>query len=422
MKVVLVHGRYFNSWEALGLGYIAAYAQKHEPGVWMQAFQGSFDEPETIIKASRHADLLALSCTTPTAEWSVNLARKAKKVNPKLWVVMGGYHPSALAEAALVDGIDQVVVGEGEKAFLDIVRGNREAVVHGRPMDFSELPWPNRRLIQNERNIAEAAKENRGQRMTSFQAHRGCPFGCHFCADGACKVLLDGQPRRIVRQREAGDLLDEMESVRREYGLTYAKFCDPTWNSRVGWVLNFCEQKIRREMTLPYFANLHASAVTEEMMALMAQSGCKDVAFGMESGSDRLLKSCGKGITTEMVWQAVEFAKKEGLRVRGYFMLGLPGETEDDLAETESFAASLKLDTYGFTILCPYPGTLYHRQSPERFASVDWTNAEEYTNDFWQTEAVSNKRLHYWQRRLTTRFAGKLTQRQPKGKRCGTLR
>lgn len=409
MKVVLVHGKYFNSWEALGLGYIAAYVKRHEPSVDFTYFQGSFDEPETIIDACRSADILALSCTTPTAEWSTDLARRCKVANPALWVVVGGYHASALGVGAVAPPVDQVVVGEGETALLQIVRGNRRPVVRGLPMQFSGLPWPDRALIRNERNIGVAASENGGQRMTSFQSHRGCPFRCLFCGDGACKVL----GRSSVRLRNVHDLLNEIACVTEDYDLDYFKFCDSTWNSNAAWVMEFCEEKIRRKLWLPYFANLHASIVTKDMVEWMAMSGCQDVAFGIESGSDRVLASSGKGITTDQVRRAVGLAKGVGLKVRGYFLLGMPGETEADREATEQLAEELDLDIYGFTILCPYPGSLPYQQNPQEYAGVDWEKADEYSNDFWRTDAVSNARLREWQDKLTSKFAGRLAQRQP---------
>jgi radical SAM superfamily enzyme YgiQ (UPF0313 family) len=416
MNVVLVHGKYFNSWEALGLGYIAAYVKRHEAGVRFAFFQGSFDAEGDILAACAGADILAFSCTTPTANWAEGLARRAKEANPGLRVVMGGYHASAVGYAALtVEGIDQVVVGEGETAMLEIVRGEYRMLVRGSPLEFEDLPWPDRGLIRNERNIALAARENAGCRITSFQAHRGCPFKCAFCGDGALKVMGGA-----VRCRDAGDLLDEIGAVGAEYGLDYFKFCDATWNSRLDWVIGFCEEKIRRGLKLPYFANLHASVVTQEMMRLMALSECRDVAFGIESGSDRVLQSCGKGITTDAVRRSVRTAKEAGLRVRGYFLIGLPDEEESDLEETEALAEALDLDVYGFTILCPYPGSAYYQENVAAYADIEWE--DEYHNDFWRSRAVSNERLREWQARLTAKFSDRLTQRQPKVHPCVTRR
>src|SRR5262245_7944199 len=114
MKVVLVHGKYFNSWEALGLGYIGGYIKKEIPEANRAFYQGCFDDDDTIVNGCADADIVAFSCTTPTFPHTVQVARRIKEVNPKVWTVVGGYHPSADQRSCFVPGIDQVITGEGE--------------------------------------------------------------------------------------------------------------------------------------------------------------------------------------------------------------------------------------------------------------------------------------------------------------------
>lgn len=413
MKVVLVHGRYANSWEALGLGLIAAYVKRHRRHVDFEFFQGCFDSDAAMYVGGLAAGVMAFSCTSPAFAHAASLAAAVKAKNPQVRTVIGGYHASAVPEQCLAAGFDQVVVGEGENALLQIIEGKRDPIVRGRPMQFLELPWPDRELIKNERNIRVAAAENHGVRMTSFQAHRGCPFQCTYCGDGQEKVVY-GKPHRMGREREVGDLLAEIVAVSARYKLGFFKFCDSTWNQRVCWVNDFCRAKMASSAaTLPWFANLHANAVTEEMVDLMWRSGCRQVAIGVESGSEKVLAAIGKGTTRASIARACGLAKAAGLHVRGYFILGVPEEDEQDLAETEAFAADLNLDEYGFSMLCPYPGSTYYREDADRFKDVDWSTADEYGNTFWRSHAVSNERLREWQRRLTAKFKERLTQRQP---------
>ena len=406
MKVTLIHGKYFNSWEALGLAYIGAYLKAQDPDLDVNFFQGCFDDDPTIIDGSRDADMVAFSCTTPTLPHAAKLARAIKAVNPKVHTVLGGYHASAQAEQSLVPGIDQVVVGEGEAAMHDILLGNRNPIIHGRPMEFSELPWPDRELIKNERNIQVAYKDNK-KRITSFQSHRSCPFKCKYCADGFNKVLYPDAVKAPVRYRDVKDVLDEMQDVTQRYSLDLLKFSDPTWNTHVNWVLDFCREKIRRDFNVPFYPNIHAGVCTEEMYQLMAQAGCYEVAIGVESGSPKILRQIGKSTNVDIIKRSVAWARKAGILVRGYFILGMPDETEEDLALTEKLAEELELDEYGFTILCPYPGTQMY--DPARFADVDWANADEYSNDFWNSDHVANQRLKEWQSRLKEKFRDRIT-------------
>jgi anaerobic magnesium-protoporphyrin IX monomethyl ester cyclase len=406
VKVVLVHGKYFNSWEALGLGYISAYLKSKVKDIEVEFYQGCFDDDEVIIKGSKDSDIIAFSCTTPTFPFAIKTARKLKQINSRIHTVVGGYHPSAVPQNCLVDGIDQIIVGEGEAAMVDIIKGNRNKIINARNMEFTELPWPDRKLIKNERNIQVAYKDNK-KRITSFQSHRACPFRCKYCADGFNKVLYGNIKKAPVRYRPIHDLLDEMQEVVRDYMLDLMKFSDPTWNTNINWVMEFCREKIKRGFTTPFYPNIHAGVCAEEMFVLMADANCYEIAVGVESGSPKILKQIGKGTTINSIKRCVKWAKRAGILVRGYFILGMPDETEEDLRLTESFAEDLELDEYGFTILCPYPGT--HMYDSKNHTSVDWENTDEYSNDFWQTKYLSNQKLKEWQYYLTEKFRDKLT-------------
>ena len=406
MKVTLIHGRYFNSWEALGLGYIGAFLKSRVKDIQVDFYQGCFDGDEAVINGCLDSDIVAFSCTTPTFPYALKIARRLKGINPAIHTVAGGYHPSSVPNDCLIEGIDQVVTGEGEAAMLDIIRGNREKFVHGRAVEFAELPWPDRALIRNERNIQAAYNDNR-KRITSFQSHRACPFMCKYCADGFNKVLYEGVRKAPVRHRPAGDLLDEMQDVTRTYRLDLLKFSDPTWNLSVDWVSEFCREKVRRGFMTPFYPNIHAGVCTEGMFNLMAEAGCYEIAVGIESGSPKILKQIGKGTTLDSIKRSVAWAKKTGVLIRGYFIIGMPDETDEDLRLTERLADELELDEYGFSLLCPYPGTQMY--DPDRYKSINWENSDEYSNDFWQTKYLSNQRLKEWQRYLAERFRNRLT-------------
>ncbi|MBF0405915.1 MAG: B12-binding domain-containing radical SAM protein [Candidatus Riflebacteria bacterium] len=406
MKVVLIHGKYFNSWEALGLAYIGAYLKANMENIEIDFYQGCFDSIDTIISGCRGADFVAFSCTTPTFPFALNVSSELKKIFPSIKTVVGGYHPSAAPNECQLDNIDHVIIGEGEAAMLDLLKASQEKVIMGRTMDFCELPWPDRELIKNERNIQVAYRDNK-KRITSFQSHRGCPFMCKYCADGYFKVLYGSSKEAPVRYRSVGDLLDEMQHVAKEYKLDLMKFTDPTWNTNINWVKEFCKEKIRRNFSVPFYPNIHAGVCTEEMFQLMAEANCYEIAVGIESGSQKILDQIGKGTTVEKIKNSVMLAKKAKLLVRGYFILGMPEENEEDLMQTEKLAEELELDEYGFTILCPYPGTQMY--DLEKFKSINWENADEYSNDFWSSNHVKNNRLKEWQTHFIQKFKKKLT-------------
>jgi len=406
VKIVLVQGKYFNSWEALGLGYMGAYLKKHLKNAEIKYYQGCFDDEQTIVNDSIDADVIAFSCTTPTFNHVLGISRSVKQRNPRVVTVVGGYHPSASPQECLVDGIDHVVIGEGEAALLDIVKGKGERITRGRVMEFAELPWPDRDLIKNERNIEVAYKDNK-LRIASFQSHRACPFRCKYCLDGHNKVLYGNVKKAPVRFRPVVDLLDEIGSVVKAYNLDLIKFSDPTWNTNVNWVIDFCRQKIERGIKIPFYPNIHATTCSKEMMEMMARAGCFKIGVGVESGSPKILKQIGKGTTVQSIKRCVEWAKECGIKVRGYFILGMPEEDDNDLKLTEKLADELDLEEYGFTLLCPYPGTQMY--DPVRFNAIDWEKADEYSNDFWRTKYLSNQQLKECQRYLTEKYKERLT-------------
>lgn len=409
MKIVLVHGKFFNSWEAQGLGFIAAYLEEHLPNAEFSFFQGCFDSDEEIVQAAAAADWVLFSCTSPTYGWCSALAQRMKAF-AGVRTVIGGYHSSAVP-LSIGREFDHVVVGEGEAACLDLLSGRvRDRFVVGRSMSFEELVWPDRSLIRNSRNIEVAAKDTK-RRITSFQAHRGCPFACKFCLDGACKVFLAPGMKLSCRNRMIDDLLREISTVAEQYQLDFFKFCDATWNADPEWVKTFCQTKMTLGLNTPFFANIHAGRVDQEMFELMAAAGCQEIGLGIESGSVRILQLIGKGITKDMVRRAVKLAKAAGIHVRGYFILGVPQETQRDIDQTEQFAEELDLPEVGFAMLCPYPGTDYFRHSPWLW-DKDWSGVDEYHNDFWHTDTLSNGELCAAQQRLTERFKQRLTQHQ----------
>ena len=120
MKVTLIQPKYFNIWEALGLAYIGAYIKKSFPGkLELSFYQGNFDDDRTIIEEAKTSDLVAFSCTSPVFRPALRLAEAIKEIRPEVKTIFGGFHPSAVPNDCLEEGaIDQVVIGEGEEAFL----------------------------------------------------------------------------------------------------------------------------------------------------------------------------------------------------------------------------------------------------------------------------------------------------------------
>lgn len=405
MKVTLIQPYYFNIWEPIGLAYIASYCKKNFQGdIDVDFYQGYFDSDEEIIAGAKDSDVVGFSCTSPTFKHGVSLARRLKELNPKIRIVFGGHHVSALKECIQEDRIDQIIVGEGEKAFLQILEGNRDRILCGQPAGFDELPWPNRDVIKNHRTI-DLCQKMVGQRITSFQANRVCPFHCKYCAEKIITGIFH-RKNNPVRSRDIKDLLNEIEHVTKKYALDFFKFVDATFDTSPEYVISFCEEKIRRNFTLEWECMIHAGIATKEMFPLLKKANCKQINVGCESGSPKVLREMRKGTTIEKVISVFDWAREFGIERRAFFLLGMPTEEKDDILMTEKMVERIAPDVFGVTILCPYPGSdLYDHDTMK---NIEWEKTDEYSNDFWRTEHFTNAELKEWQSYLTKKFKDNL--------------
>ena len=403
MKIVLVQPKtiFGNTWEALSIGYLASYAKRHGHDD-IDFYSGFFDSDEEIIKGCGDADIVGFSCTSPQIKHALHLAKAIKR--EKKHIVIGGVHTSALPHDLLDSRIiDAVVAGEGEKAFLSILEGNRERVVRCPYIDnLDSLPFPDRFLIKQERNIQQAYRDN-GIRIASIFSSRGCPFQCTFCASNSVWS-------RKIRCRSANNILDEFEQVVKNLKIDFIKFSDDTFAIKKDLLTEFCEEKLRRNIKTPWGSNIRADTVDEGLLRLMKRAGCKEVWIGVESGSPRILKDMNKGIDLEKVKWVFKATAELGFFRRAYMLLGMPEESPDDIALSERIIEEINPDAVGFTILAPYPGTSFYEAM--RHKDVDWSHVDEYGNCFTRTKYMSNEDLQCEQKRLVKKFKDKAVFRQ----------
>ena len=402
MKITLVQPKYFNIWESLGLAYIGSYLKNKFPGkLQINYFQGFFDNHNAIIDGARDSDIIAFSCTSPVYREALNIAEKVKNENHSIRTVFGGWHPTAVPYDCLEEEyVDQVVIGEGEDAFLRIVNGDKSEIVHGIPFDPNEL-FPDRKLIKNHRTI-DLAEKMIGKRVTSVQSKRVCPFNCTFCSERNVTGRFN-RTTNPVRVRDPKHILEELKWLKNEYELNYFKFTDATWNTSVEMVMAFCEEKLSQGFDLPWEANIHCSFVTKEMLEIMKKANCNQFNAGVESGSQKILRDMKKGLLLPKIKETFKWGKELGMDRRGYFLMGMPNETEEDLNLTERLVEEIEPDEFGITILCPYPGTDHY--DPKTMKDVEWNVMDEYSNPYWKTKNFSNEELKIKQKYLMDKFS-----------------
>jgi radical SAM superfamily enzyme YgiQ (UPF0313 family) len=402
MKVTFISPSYHNFWEPIGIGYIISYCDiRYNGKLDIDFYHENFDSIIDIVDNASKSDIVGITCTTPTYKRATQIAEYIKRKNKSVKIVLGGWHPTVIGKNES-EFVDQIVVGEGETAFLEILNGNTDSVIIGERLPFSELHWPNRTTINEKRHLDYCFKEF-GERIASFQSIRGCKMKCAMCAE---KYMSGGK----LRLRDPVDTLDEIEYVDEIYHIDKLKFLDATWAVSEEYVKSFCEEKIRRKNKLPWDAMVHAAFATEESLRLMKLANCDIIMVGVESGSQMLLVEVGKGVTIEKIRKVFEWGKKYGLQRRAFFILGMPNETPETIFQTLQLAEDLDPDVFGMTILCPYPGTKYY--DPVKHKDVDWSKADEYSNDFWYTKNFSNDDLKRIQKSFVERFKDKIPWHQ----------
>lgn len=403
MKIVLVQPKSFHTWEALNIGYLASYLKAHGY-TDVDFYSGFFDSDEEIIQGCRGADLIGFSCTSPQFNHGLALARRVK--TPDNYIVFGGFHSSALPQDVLEHPcIDAVVAGEGEEAFLDIARGNRERIVR-KPMiqDLDSIPFPDRKVMKQERNL-QRSLELHGRRIAAIFSTRGCPFRCTFCASHAVWT-------RTQRQRSPENVMEEFLQVVRDCRADFITFADDEVGIKPETIMEFSELKVRKGEKTPWGCNVVASTLTHEMLKVMRAANCQELWIGVESGSPRIMKDTRKPISVDRVKKAFRMAKDLGFVRRAYFLLGMPGESHEDIRLSEALIDEIEPDVVGFTILAPYPGTAYY--NPELHKDVDWSQVDEYQNELTSTRFLSNEDLRREQDRLVEKYRRILTFRQKK--------
>ncbi len=400
VKIALVQPRSFHTWEALNIGYListlrtAGYQD-------ISFYSGFFDSDREIIDGCKKSDIIGFSCTSPQIKHALSLAKKIKK--PHNWVVFGGMHPSALPKDTLQNpSVDAVVVGEGEQAFLNIVRGNRaKTVLHPFFTNLDSIPFPDRKTIRQDRNIAEAYRDNK-KRIAAIFSSRGCPFRCRFCTSNAVWT-------RRVRFRSPGNILDEFEQVVKDLHIDFMKFSDDTFTLNKKLVLEFCKEKLKRGIKTEWGCNIRVDTTDKEMLRAMYKAGCREIWAGVESGSPKILKDMQKGINIDQMRRIFKAARDIGLFRRAYILLGMPRESKKDIALTEKIIDEIEPDAVGFTILAPFPGTQFYNKKLHH--NVDWSKVDEYGNDMTKTAYLTNNDLKKTQQRLIEKYRNHLVFR-----------
>lgn len=359
----------------LGIGYIASWLKKHGyEAVITDPHTFNWDTEKSVQEILKHnPDAVGVAATTNNRFKGIALIRELKKRNPDLFIFVGGPHFTMTAENALrvIPEIDAVVKGEGEittQELLDALKKDKDfngvQGIFYRDKDNKIIETPNRLFLQDINafilnwSLFDLDKYHRPIDGTNIRAvgvmsSRGCPNFCAFCVSAAFW-------KGILRLRDPIKFVDEVEFLKNNYGFEGFDFWDDTLTVSKDHVRKICNEILKRNLNIRWYAPTRANTIDKEILTLMAKAGCIRISFGAESGSPRILKIIRKGIKPEQVISAAQISSDLGMQVMVNFMVNLPHETLEDLRMTIDLMKRLNkiknvTAAYGFSII--YPGT-----------------------------------------------------------------
>jgi len=363
----------------------------HECVMFDQANPETPDECIVDEILRQQPDLVGLSFLSTTSyPYAKMLARRIRAADPLVPLAFGGVF--ATLNAPLVKQqcpeVDFVCRGDGEQLLLDLLdhlsdpaavpglTWSRDGVlVHNanRPLDrdLDQWPFPDRESLKLdfvESMPLDVPAVLSMERFTTMQTSRGCPWPCVFCD---IPIFSEGK----WRSRSPQHVLQELAHLQAlGYGAVY--FVDDHFLLQPKRIEAICQGIADAGITIEWGCEGRVDSTAQHLFPAMAAAHCRTVMFGIESGSQRVLDRLKKEQSLQEIEAAVVTAKKAGIEiVHGFFVLGSPDETVEDVRATFDLAARLPLDTFGFNRLCVYRGTpLWHEYVRRDLVSdaTDW--------------------------------------------------
>ena len=301
-------------------------------------------------------DLVGIHANTICLAGVIEIATHLQFLRERgLWrgkIALGGPLTSTHKEQ-IPEWVDHVVIGEGENAILEIAEGTSERIIERTMVEnLDDLPLPR---FEDFLHLPYdfTTQFVPGKRVITLNTSRGCPFQCAFCS-------VRSVWGRKYRYMSAERVLEWVEMVHKR-GFEGIYFREDHFTLNPERTVRFCELLLQKNLKIDWACESRVDSLTEEMISLMAQSGCRAVYIGVESGSDAVLEKVQKKETTEQFRRTFRWFKAHGIRTYASFVVGMPGTTEEDDALTRRFAKEIEADFAGFNnyVGIPY-SPMYH--------------------------------------------------------------
>jgi radical SAM superfamily enzyme YgiQ (UPF0313 family) len=362
-------------------GLLTLGAQAIRAGHQVKAFNLSayaWTVLEGVI-AALDADVFGLSCWTSNRRGVALVAKLIKQLHPQATVVVGGPHASALGKELLAHhpAIDLVSEGESEETLLEIL--DRRAA--GKPLNgIPGALWraTDGRVVKGPARANIKQLDSLAPPHAYFDTHilmtsRGCPWQCTFCG-------AENTWGRGFRGHSVQYVLDELAMALARLPVKMVQIKDDTFTTNKKRVLELCRGIRERGLKFLWSCDTRVDVLDDELLREMRLAGCERLSLGVESGSEKVLAAMDKKITPDEIVASTELAKKWGIKVRYYMIVGARGETRATFQETLAFLERARPHQFLFSCLAIYPGTLDFDDAEK----AGWMNREIYFTEKFQ--------------------------------------
>lgn len=354
-------------------GLIAIESYLKQKGLSAKIYElGIFDEEDVILEWEGRArcgvqdkqikriiyrenpDIIGISTMyTVFHQDYIDLIQYIKKLNPNIRIVVGGNHASSFPQMMLDAGADQVVVGEGEIAFLDICNGDKSAIVSRDLIpDLDMLPLPDMSAIDFPQYFQASNPFTMRQPVAGVMTSRGCPHDCCYCT-------ANGVWRRKWRGKSPEYVIDEITELVWKYGIQEIHFMDDNMAVSKERLRAICNEIIDADLYIKWAMpnGIPYWQLDNDTLDLMKRSGCYRLTFGIESGDPEIRKYIGKEFPLAKAKEVIQYANKIGIWTICTNIIGFPYETEEQIRRTIDFAKDCGTDFATFFTLLPHPSS-----------------------------------------------------------------